>query len=364
MLVQIVCSPRFLLGSASESNPVIVIPYDSESNAYESKFIPDQLRIVIGVNDTVTWRNDDSVFHRLIGEQLYVSAKPVDFGKSVILYPEDSISVTFQETGLYGYRDQDKSWMYGLIEVLPHEALNAQLDISINGLKDSYTLGEPVEFTVDAKGYETGCGSFEVELEKISNTTTSGMLGDTSNQPFRKLWAAVFDCLADPPFRDIDEHLPYPSGHDTAQTLTETPEENGKYRVTATFATSITTYSEVKEFVVRAISPTNPVMKNAEGLILNATTQGQPVEVSITVYNTLGHTQPFVAILEARDDGGVTEFLGFTTGRLEDDGLRDIRMSWTPQKASDYYLLRTFLITGFEEPEILSEIKLNGVVVE
>lgn len=72
---------------------------------------------------------------------------------------------------------------------------------------------------------------------------------------------------------------------------------------------------------------------------------------------------PFVAIIESRDESGTTQLLGFSFGSIEDGSQSETGISWTPEKAGDYQL-RTFLISGFENPQVLTVVRTSDVVIE
>ena len=112
-----------------------------------------------------------------------------------------------------------------------------------------------------------------------------------------------------------------------------------------------------------SMSLTSPVMKDAQGTLLSSAPEGQFVVLSTTVTNTRGEAQPFVAIMEVRDQDGATQFPGFSIGNLEDNGTSEIGISWTPENAGDYQL-RAFLISGFEDPEILTVAETSDAVIE
>ncbi len=221
---------------------VITIPFDPSPSLQQSNFQPEFIKVIIGVNNTVLWTNGDNASHRLIGEQTIVSTKAVDFGKPIFLYPGYSTQHTFTETGLYEYRDQDRPWMRGFIQVYPHDALDAHLDLRLNGLKDVYKLGDPIQFTLDVSGYETGCGSLEVTVEKQMAPTSENM---TEQHPFTWSWFAIFDCDVNPPFITINDHYP-----EEGPALIVPINGTGTYTATAKFESSISTYSETKDFSV------------------------------------------------------------------------------------------------------------------
>jgi len=59
----------------------------------------------------------------------------------------------------------------------------------------------------------------------------------------------------------------------------------------------------------------------------------------------------------------VTVSLDWQTGTLNPDGSADIGISWTPDRSGTYQI-RTFVISGFEQPVVLSPVAVSEVTVE
>ena len=97
--------------------------------------------------------------------------------------------------------------------------------------------------------------------------------------------------------------------------------------------------------------------------MLSGGSEGQLLVISTTAVNNSDDPLQFTAIIEARDENGVTQFLGFSIGRLEASGQSEIGISWTPEYVGRYQL-RTFLISGFQDPQILTVAETNDVVIE
>lgn len=87
---------------------VVVNPLGSGSDASLS-FKPPRVRVVIGVNNTVTWVNEDLVPHK-------VTSMDRDF--DFLLQPGEKISYTFTSPGTYEYFCTLHPWMNGVVEVL------------------------------------------------------------------------------------------------------------------------------------------------------------------------------------------------------------------------------------------------------
>jgi hypothetical protein len=63
--------------------------------------------------------------------------------------------------------------------------------------------------------------------------------------------------------------------------------------------------------------------------------------------------QSFVQIVEVRDSKDVTAYLAWSSGVLQPYDNTTIGVSWIPSVADDYQI-RTFIIDGFEDPEVLT----------
>jgi hypothetical protein len=107
----------------------------------------------------------------------------------------------------------------------------------------------------------------------------------------------------------------------------------------------------------------SPVLKDAQGITLSSGSEGQLTIISITAFNGSDDPVPFVAIIESRDESGTTQLLGFSIGSVEDGAQSEAGISWTPEKAGDYQL-RTFPISGFENPQVLTAVRASDVVIE
>lgn len=90
--------------------PVAVSIVPGALNPPSEGYSPDNVTLVIGVNNTVTWTNDDSSIHT-------VTANNGAFD-SGYLNPGDSYTFTFTKAGVYQYHCQLHPWMVGYVTVL------------------------------------------------------------------------------------------------------------------------------------------------------------------------------------------------------------------------------------------------------
>lgn len=107
---------------------------------------------------------------------------------------------------------------------------------------------------------------------------------------------------------------------------------------------------------------TSPVLKDADGEILTSGSMGSTVFISFDAVNGQDIPLAFMAIMEARGEDYVTYFLGLQEGLAPPGDFTEVTAAWTPEKAGNYQL-RTFLISGFENPMVLSEVRTSDVVI-
>jgi hypothetical protein len=125
----------------------------------------------------------------------------------------------------------------------------------------------------------------------------------------------------------------------------------------------VISFSAITGASAQSTDVASPVLKDAQGNELSKGSAEKLMVISVTTSNSMDDPVPFVAIIESRDGSGVTQLLGFSTGSIEDGSQSETGISWTPQEAGSYQL-RTFLISGFEDPEILTGVRTSPVVIE
>ena len=77
-------------------------------------YLPDTITVVIGVNNTVTWRNDDTVSHTVYSTSVPAGAATFS---SPLIAPKGNYSQTFSVAGTYQYHCNIHSWMKGTVIV-------------------------------------------------------------------------------------------------------------------------------------------------------------------------------------------------------------------------------------------------------
>lgn len=87
---------------------IVSNPLGSSRNT-SMTFSPQYVRLVIGVNNTVTWVNEDTVPHTVTS-----AARLFDY----ILQPGQTVRYTFTSPGVYEYMCTLHPWMTGKVEVV------------------------------------------------------------------------------------------------------------------------------------------------------------------------------------------------------------------------------------------------------
>lgn len=94
------------------SIPTVIIPKGAVIDGHEM-LIPKVITVVLGINNTVAWINEDDTAHGI------TSTSPDQvWGTSGILKPGETYSHTFNESGIFPYHGEPHPWMTGKVIVL------------------------------------------------------------------------------------------------------------------------------------------------------------------------------------------------------------------------------------------------------
>lgn len=96
-------------GGKSPSS-VSIVPGATNMTSGAIHFNPEVITVVVGVNNTVTWTNNDNTIHTITSDN-------GSFG-SGLLNSGDKWSFTFTTPGTYGYHCSIHTWMTGTVRVL------------------------------------------------------------------------------------------------------------------------------------------------------------------------------------------------------------------------------------------------------
>lgn len=95
--------------TTNASNPVVSIEYGSAANTTSTYYSPPTITVVIGVNNTVTWVNNDIAPHTVTADDGSFNSQNLDAGASW--------THVFTTPGTYTYHCEYHIWMHGTIIV-------------------------------------------------------------------------------------------------------------------------------------------------------------------------------------------------------------------------------------------------------
>ncbi len=101
-------------GGSSATSAVMMLP-GAGSNQSSNGFSPANIKVVVGVNNTVAWTNGDSADHTVTTTSVPVGASSFDSGA---IAPGTSFQYTFTVPGVYQYHCLIHPWMTGTVTVL------------------------------------------------------------------------------------------------------------------------------------------------------------------------------------------------------------------------------------------------------
>lgn len=113
------------------------------------------------------WVNQDAVPHGILPDNNFepdIGAGTEQRNKR-FPSPGESFEYVFTNLVRYGFRGEPGTWLRGLVEVFPELCKGPYVNISIEELKSSYKVGEPVAFKVTVKRYRSRCDRFIVTIE-------------------------------------------------------------------------------------------------------------------------------------------------------------------------------------------------------
>ena len=99
-------------GSSPNSSSIVVIPLGAVIEGHEF-LIPQEITVVLGKNNTVTWINEDDTSHGITSTD-----RTCSWGSHGVLKPGESFSVMFNNTGTYDYHGVPGPWITGKVIVL------------------------------------------------------------------------------------------------------------------------------------------------------------------------------------------------------------------------------------------------------
>jgi plastocyanin len=109
--------------ASAQSTVTVIIPNGAGSEASSAPgYVPDTVTVVIGVNNTVTWKSFDQYAHTVTSLSVPPGAQGFN---SETLPPGKNFTVTFTVPGTYDYYCTLHSWMSGTVIVKPASTVPA-----------------------------------------------------------------------------------------------------------------------------------------------------------------------------------------------------------------------------------------------
>ncbi|MGI0035509.1 MAG: hypothetical protein ACRD98_06555, partial [Nitrososphaera sp.] len=111
-----------------------------------------------------------------------------------------------------------------------------------------------------------------------------------------------------------------------------------------------------------AAAEVTPIGATGDGGSTGPLRVGSSVTLSTMIERDGDAEQPYMVIIEVRNDDGITVFLAAVDASLTLNSNSTIQASWTPE-VSGSYELRTFVISSFDEGLVLSEVVMSQTTI-
>lgn len=230
-------------------------------------------------------------------------------------------------------------------------------DPMLSSGKASYTLGETVSVTIE---------------DVDANTNTN--IADTIILQLSSGGVAELSALETGPSTGIFESS-FTLGSDGTVTDTSVKVENRVIAITYTDKRPADYAEKLEEGQnpEKEFSLEIDIITGSDSIVISAPTVrtssgatgphplGTQLVLSTIVENS-NDVQQYVVIIEARDENGVTVFLGLQSGTLALGNSSSIETSWTPEAVGDYQI-RTFVISSLADGEVLSDVSVSETII-
>jgi micrococcal nuclease len=111
------------------------------------------------------------------------------------------------------------------------------------------------------------------------------------------------------------------------------------------------------------LTPSAPVLRTIHTTPVRPIHVGDQMVITTQVTNNdpVNDWSSYV-LVEVRDQEGITVMLGWQSGIFEVGSQKDVGISWTPDTPGNYQL-RTFVITDFQNPRVMSSVQDSQVTI-
>ena len=100
-----------------------MVEVNDSAKIYEMpQFVPQNLTVMVGFNNTVRWINNTPIPNTVIPDDLSVenfTSHDSRYKDEIFILPNGTFDYTFTKPGYYGYHSTPHPWMSGTIVVLP-----------------------------------------------------------------------------------------------------------------------------------------------------------------------------------------------------------------------------------------------------
>jgi hypothetical protein len=230
-------------------------------------------------------------------------------------------------------------------------------DPELSSSQASYALGETINVTVMDADANTSASTADTIILQISSGGVAELSAMETGQS-----TGIFESS-------------FTVGSDGAITGTDIKVDNGTIAITYTDKRPADYVEKLKdglnpakEFSLRIniipgsdlISVSTPSARTSSGAA-GPHPIGTQLVLSTVVENNFD-AQEYVVIIEARDENGITVFLGLQSGILAPNDSSSIEASWTPD-ATGSYQIRTFVVSNLESAQVLSGVSISDTTV-
>ncbi|MDE2589190.1 MAG: hypothetical protein KGL95_05950, partial [Patescibacteria group bacterium] len=163
------------LGNYDATNvSTIIIPKGSSDPSSEKNYEPRYLIVVLGVNNTVRWINEDDAPDTIVSDT-YHQPDPLfengPYSKKAIMSGK-SFNFTFTKIGEYQYDTEPHPWLYGWVLVLPQSTEDAIQTVTLNassGVPDPCeTFRMPCPFHSNNYNFTAQRFGSDIYIEKVT----------------------------------------------------------------------------------------------------------------------------------------------------------------------------------------------------
>ena len=107
----------------SDTTTITIVP-GAENPAQEQNFLPKTMKVQLGVNNRVVWKNAGESAHTVTPDKPFKDAYSGDFGSPGVIKPGGTYQFVFTQEAVIPYHCEPHPWMKGTITI-EHGALTS-----------------------------------------------------------------------------------------------------------------------------------------------------------------------------------------------------------------------------------------------